>query len=539
MAIICAGGSVACAFPKDPYNEVLCLAKKVEPKFLFCHQRNLHWAEQLQTDMGYKVVGIVIGDSLDEIHIKSLSKTDDIYLFDSLFNYDHKQSKSLDYLPVACADPTTDVAFITMSSGTTGPPKAVPVSHRGCLRDLTFFGRGPAKRGVKFACSSSLDYVSGRITLLGAVQSGYTAVIIDCFEPKSYLEAVEKYKINVIYLGAASFYSLITYKHIENYDLSSVKVIFPMGAKIVYLDEMRDFIARCPQLTMIRQGYGATEISGCAMNAMSPEEYMKDCNNCGNLIPGMQAKIIDRKSGALLGCNEEGLLRIRCNTPFLGYYDAQRFKEPLKQLDTNSNVGNTGDSIKPFVQDSNTMDEDGFYITGDIAYFNDKEQLFIVGREKELMSCRGAKKVRPQELEDVISEHPLVSKVCVLGVPNKIQLTIHCPRAFIVPIKSAYDENVPLELTKRLKQDKHSPDEEELNFKNEGENKLCQLSQSRRKALARDLMDFVNERVGWEKQLTGGIMILDSLPILRSAGKINKTYLKSLIDVEIYGDRSC
>lgn len=538
LAIVCSGGVVACAFPKDPYSEVLYLARKVEPKFLFCHQRNLHWADKLHADLGYKLTGIVIGDSIETIHLKPSGAADSIYHFDHLFNYDHKQSKSLHRVPVACEHPGTEIAFITMSSGTTGPPKAVPVSHRNCARDLKAFGRGPARKGIRFACSASLDYVSGRLIILGSVQSGYTTIIIGSSDPKTYLEAVQKYKIHVVYLGAASFYSLITYKHIDDYDLSSVRVAFPMGAKIIFLDELRNFLAKHPSIVQVRQGYGASEFSGGAMNTMAPDDYLKDCDNCGTLLPGMQAKILDRKTGALLGPNQEGMLLMRCHSPFLGYYDAQRCKQPLKHLDNNANIGN-GEHSSPFVQDSSTFDEDGFYITGDIAYFNDKEELYIVGREKEMMSCRGAKKVLPQELEEIIAEHPAVSKVCVLGMPNKVQLTLHCPRAFIVPTRSSYDEQTPLQLTQRLEQAKSDPDdEEELKFEYLGENKLCQLSADRRKALAEDIMQFVNEHVGWEKQLTGGIIMLDSLPTLRSAGKIDKSYLKLLQNIEIYGDRS-
>lgn len=494
--------------------------------------------------MGYKVVGIMIADSIQTIHLEpAAGHADSIYHFNHLFHYDHRQSKSLHRLPVACLDLTKEIAFITMSSGTTGPPKAVPVSHKNCVRDLRSSGRGPSRKGLKFACSASLDYVSGRLIILGAIQTGFTAIIIDGFEPKSYLEMIEKFKINIVYLGAASFYGLITYKDIDNYDLSSVRVVFPMGAKIIFIEELRNFFAKHPHIIQVRQGYGASEISSGAMNTMTPEEYLKDCDNCGTLLAGTQAKIVDRKTGALLGVNQEGLIRIRGPAPFLGYYDAERAKGSIELLDKNANIGqDSADSkrVSPFFQDLNTIDEDGFYITGDIAYFNDREELYIVGREKEMMSCRGAKKVLPQELEEVISGHPSVSKVCVLGISSQIHLTLHCPRAFIVPTKSSYNEQVPLRLTERIEQAKVEPDDEQihLTFKNLGSSKLCRLSRARRQALADDVMKFVNERVGWEKQLTGGIVLIDHLPTLRAAGKVDKSYLRSLQDIEIYGDRS-
>lgn len=73
-----------------------------------------------------------------------------------------------------------------------------------------------------------------------------------------------------------------------------------------------------------------------------------------------------------------------------------------------------------------------------------------------------------------------------------------------------------------------------------GSAKLCRLDPQVRQLLAENLMLFVNERVGWEKQLTGGIVILDDIPTMRETGKMDKSYLRSLTekDVVVYGDQS-
>lgn len=80
----------------------------------------------------------------------------------------------------------------------------------------------------------------------------------------------------------------------------------------------------------------------------------------------------------------------------------------------------------------------------------------------------------------------------------------------------------------------------EAKLEHRGAHKLCRLDAQVRRLLAEDLMIFVNERVGWEKQLTGGIVILDDIPTLRETGKMNKSYLKGLTEEEfsIYGDLS-
>lgn len=511
--------------------ELLYLAEKVQPKFLFCHQKNLNWAKQLEIDLGYHVQAI----SMDQNNGSTDSKQQNLHAtFKELLNYDHTKSKSLHYVPVACKNIQQDVALITMSSGTTGRPKAVPTTHKKCITDLFSTTKRNQNRGLKMASPTSLDYVSSRLVVLGAIESGFTAIIMNGVDPKTLAEAIEKYKINILYLGADSFYAFITHKDLDNYDLSSLKLVFPMGAKIVYMDAMKEFLSKHPNITQLRQGFGASEICAGAINDMTPEEYVRDCDNCGRLLPGVKAKIVHPETGELLGPNQEGELHIKNANNFLGYYDARRLK-----INTHDNAN---DELSPFVSDATIFDQDGFYITGDLAKFNNKEELYIVGRQKELMSCRNSAKVLPQELERLIEQHPAVSKVSVLGIQSKTRLTIQCPRAFIVPKRNYYTDE-EIKPTQRLPPEQRGDlDEEEVedNLKFTGKHEFCKMSTNRRHKLSIDIMEFVDDRIGWEKRLTGGIVLIDEVPTLRSTGKVNKTYLRSLdLDqIEIYGDRS-
>jgi acyl-CoA synthetase (AMP-forming)/AMP-acid ligase II len=553
LGVLVAGGAICCAYHKDPYAELLYMAKKVEPKFLFCHANHLHWAEHLSADLGSQVVGIAMDGpqttTTSESGPRSVSATS---CFADMLAYEHLQAKSLGRLPVVVSERPMDkrVALISMSSGTTGNPKAIAQTHWNCLSDLVSIPRSHAN----FACSASLDYVSGRMIMFGAISSGYNVVILKDFEPKVYLEAIQAYKIASIFLGAASFYNLITYEHLDQYDISSVRCVFPMGAKIIYLDEMRKFLAEHPNIVQVRQGYGASELNAVAMNSVTPEEYLRDCDNCGKLLPGVRAKIVDTQSGRLLGPNERGVLCVRGGTVFPGYYDMERFRldrtrdkgglgHELEEAckENCAKIGPMADGEDCFVRDESVFDSDDFYITGDIAFFNDNEQLYIVGRQNELMSCRGAKKVLPQELENIIATHPAVSRVCVLGVPNKRELTLHCPRAFVVLKPECYhmdEKNITLAPKIGTRNEYLEQNEEQLG--RIGEHKLCSMNTATRHLIEQDLMEFVNERVGWEKQLTGGVVILDDMPISRSTGKVNKNYLRSLDlqRIEIYGDRS-
>lgn len=534
-AVICVGGIVACSYSCDPYAELLSLARKVDASFLFCHRKNIAWAAQLERDLGRPVKGVIM-----ERQLEQRPQHDH---FEQLFWYDSLKSSARARVPVACVDLKKQVSVITMSSGTSGKPKAVAQTHWNALAEL-LAGNRSAGRGINFACSASLDYISGRLILFGALHSGYQTIILDGFEPRTFLQACERYRVHIIYIGAASFYNLITYPHIDEFDLSSVKCVFPMGAKIIYLKELRAFFERHPHIERVRQGYGASEISGGAMNSMTPEEFLSDCENCGPLMPGMRAKIVHPTSGRLLGPNEQGILHLRGETVFPGYYDRERARKRSKTIDKISNLpASDCDLESPFINDSEVFDADGFYITGDYAYFNDKEQLYFVGRQKEMMNCRGLKRVLPQELEALLDQHPAVFKVCVLGVQNEREPTLHCPRAFVVPQASCYTD-AELPLSERLPTLNEELDrvigDELLEHTGNAAHPLCRLAAEHRRRLAEDLMQFINERVGWEKQLTGGVVLLDDIPTSRATGKFNKNYLRALspTEVELYGDRS-
>lgn len=539
LAIISAGGTVACVYPKDPYAELLYLARKVEPKYLFCHERNCQlWADQLSVDLNQRVRGISMGDPESEFDTLLLN-----------YNYAHSNEHSANRIPINLVENNNvndlkhHVALISMSSGTSGRPKAVAQTHWNVLADL-FANPRKSAQGLSFACCASLDYVSGRIIMFGSLHLGYQTILLNGFEPASYLEALARYKVRIIYIGAAAFYNLITYKHLDRYDLSSLRCVFPMGAKIIYLDELRKFFAKNPQIIQVRQGYGTSEFSGGAMNSFTPEEYLKDCDNCGRLLPGMRAKIIDPQSGRQMGVNELGIVHMRGETVFPGYYDMEFMRQNRKS--------------SPFVRaHGEVFDAEGYYITGDWAYFNEHEELYIVGRQKEMMCCRGAKKVLPAELEQVLEEHPAVAKVCVLGVANKLELTLHCPRAFVVPRGEYYtneeeynneeEENYKMSpsqprLSTTLNEELDGGELAKEKLTYSGVSKLCKLlePEARRHQLLEELMKFVNERVGWEKQLTGGLALLDDIPTSRATGKFNKNFLRSLTtdQVEFYGDRS-
>lgn len=333
-----------------------------------------------------------------------------------------------------------------MSSGTTGKPKAVPATHWSCLVDMIGFeSRINRAKDQVFATPAALDYTSGRMLQLGTIAYGNKLVLMDNFTIEKYLEIVQSHKVSALALGVSTLYNVITYDKVDEYDLSSLRTVFPMGAKVVFMDELRKFLDKLPNIKHVIYGYGASEYSVAVVSCVRPEDFLRSCDDCGSPLPGVYFKVVDTSSGEMLGPNVPGMLHVKSIPQFPGYYDIQekhrrrqdrmdKAKVPAMETDSDTTVDS------PFISNKDIFDADGFYITGDIGYLNEEGHVFIMGREKEVMACRGAKKVMPIELEELIGEHNCVSRVCVLGVPKRDESLVMCPRAFVVPVIECYQQ---------------------------------------------------------------------------------------------------
>lgn len=248
----------------------------------------------------------------------------------------------------------------------------------------------------------------------------------------------------------------------------------------------------------------------CNAKTISPQDFLADALNCGPLLPDVQMKIVDTQTNKLLATNNEGMICIKSPALFPVYYDAR--KEP------------------PFLGGEQVFDTDGFYITGDIGKINNKGELYVKGRLHETMTCRGALKVLPNELELALMRHPIVSQACVIGLPNPIQPSSHLPRAFIVLKERVESEFKPMCAS--------TYDSKLLSLQRRGKHNLCSLNAKLRHAIELDSAAQVKANLSYEKQLIGGLIILDSMPQLRQTGKFDKNYLRrlGLDEVEIFGD---
>lgn len=186
---------------------------------------------------------------------------------------------------------------------------------------------------------------------------------------------------------------------VSEYNLSSLKVINCGAAPLS--KELEEAVCQRLGNTIVRQGYGMTE-STISITVQTDTNHKS--GSVGTLVDGVIGKIIDVETGSNLGPNERGELLFKGNTIMKGYLD-----DPIATR--------------------NTIDTDGWLHTGDVGYFDETGEYFIVDRLKELIKYKGYQ-VPPAEIEGILLQHPKVLDVGVVGVPD--EKSGELPLAFVV-----------------------------------------------------------------------------------------------------------
>uniref|UniRef100_A0A182IKX0 AMP-dependent synthetase/ligase domain-containing protein n=1 Tax=Anopheles atroparvus TaxID=41427 RepID=A0A182IKX0_ANOAO len=289
------------------------------------------------------------------------------------------------YVPAYLGDSERRTAAIVCSSGTTGMPKAVCISHSQLI--APYQRTSQLDQGDTILCFSTLYWISGLQMLLTGVLNGIRRVITS--HPGTALRTIalcQRYEVTVLLVTPALAADVLRTLAGTGERLQSLK-LFAVGGCAVPAT-LRESINRQVLLSGRGRcfvGYGTSETGPVAY------EYVPRGDSVGFLIPGIQAKVVDEQ-GRSLGPDEPGELLVRPVHPFLGYH---------------------GDEVTT----ASALDAQGFVRTGDIARFDTDGFLYVVERLKEIFKYCGHQ-VAPAELEAVIGELPGVRLVVVVGVPD-------------------------------------------------------------------------------------------------------------------------
>lgn len=285
-------------------------------------------------------------------------------------------------------DPAQDVVTILHSSGSTGYPKGVLLTHRNMIANVMQTSLGaPSREHESVLAVPPFHHAFGLIMVMNSsLLNGATIVTMPRFDPEAYLRAVEEHRITRLFVVPTIAVLLAKSPLVDRYDLSSLDSIISGGAA---LDPEIARMVRERLDCRINQGYGLTE---ALVSFMQPENSLATAS-VGRPTANIECKIIDTTTGAELGPNQDGEILVRGPHVMKGYLDAE---EATRKV----------------------LEPDGFLHTGDLGHVDENGELFIVDRIKELIKYKG-QQVSPVELEAVLMTHPKVTDAAVVGVPDE------------------------------------------------------------------------------------------------------------------------
>lgn len=288
-------------------------------------------------------------------------------------------------------DPQKDLISLPYSSGTTGLPKGVMLTHHNLVANIC------QMEGLRYfyetdtlICILPLFHIYGLVVVLNmGLYSGATIVMMPRFDLETFLKAVQDYDVTLAHLVPPIVLALSKHPIVDNYRLPKLKTIFS-GAAPLGEDLTRACMDRLG--ITVRQGYGMTETSPVTHSSPAPPLDIK-FGSVGVPAPNTECKIIDLETGAPLGPGEKGEVCVRGPQVMIGYLNNP---EATAQ----------------------TIDADGWLHTGDIGYADEDGHFFIVDRAKELIKYKGLQ-VAPAELEAVLLSHPSVADAAVIPYPDE------------------------------------------------------------------------------------------------------------------------
>jgi len=288
-------------------------------------------------------------------------------------------------------DPSGDIAVLQFTGGTTGRPKAAMLSHRNLLANADQVGCrvGDIRDGKERVMGVlPLSHVFGMTLIMNlGIAAGAELVLLPRFELEQFLRTIEDRRITFL-IGVPTIFTAVTdCKNLDSYDFSSLKYCVSGGAPLLPAVKQRlENRAGCKLV----EGYGLTECSP-VVACNSPLGVPKE-GSVGPALPNTVIEIRDLDgSGGFLPPGEKGEVCVMGPQLMAGYYE--------RPEETESTI------------------VDGRLHTGDVGYLDEDGYLFLVDRIKDLILC-GGYNVYPSVVEGVISEHPAVLEVAVIGVPD-------------------------------------------------------------------------------------------------------------------------
>jgi fatty-acyl-CoA synthase len=286
-----------------------------------------------------------------------------------------------------------DPINIQYTSGTTGFPKAVVLSHHNILNNAYFSARAMHFTEHDRLCIPVPFYHCFGMVLanLLCLSAGACMVIpSEHFDAASVLHAIETERCTAVHGVPTMFIAELEHPDFKNYDLSSLRTGIMAGAPCP--EPLMKRVIEQMHCSEILIGYGETEASPLTHLTTRDDSMERRTQTVGRNLPHQEVKIVDVESGATLPLGEIGEICFRGYHIMRGYYG-----EPEKTAET--------------------IDANGWLFSGDLGTMDADGYVQITGRRKEMI-IRGGENIYPREIEEFIFTHPKVAQVAVFGIPD-------------------------------------------------------------------------------------------------------------------------
>ena len=302
--------------------------------------------------------------------------------------------------PAVTIDTRKDIVVLPYSSGTTGLPKGVMLTHYNLVANV--------------CQAAAVEQLSEKDTLIGvlpfyhiygmllimnvSLRQGATVVTMPRFDPEQFLQIIQDHKVTRMHLVPPILLFLAKHPLVEKFNLSSLQVLMSGAAPLsVALSDAAAARLNC----VVKQAYGLTETSPATH--ITPDNRVKP-GAAGPCVPNTECQIVDLETNQPVGADTRGEVWLRGPQVMLGYLN-------------NPNAT------------ASMVDSNGWLHSGDIGYCDSDGYLYVVDRLKELIKYKGYQ-VAPAELEALLLTHPDISDAAVIPKPDAEAGEI--PKAFVV-----------------------------------------------------------------------------------------------------------
>ncbi|MCL4268156.1 MAG: AMP-binding protein [Anaerolineales bacterium] len=283
----------------------------------------------------------------------------------------------------------SDTAVIIYTSGTTGRPKGAEIAHGNLISNLNALHEawGWASNDVLLHVLPIFHVHGLFVALHGALHAGATTLLMREFNAQKTLELLSSGQCTVFMAVPTIHQRLLDFPNANRYNFARVRLITSGSDRLP--DEAFSGYQTTFGYTLLER-YGMTETG---MNCSNPLNGERRIGSVGMPLPGVEVRIVNAETRAVLATGDIGEVEIRGANVFKGYW-----RQPEKT--------------------SASFSADGWFKTGDLGYLEADGYLTLCGRSKDLI-ISGGLNIYPPEVERVLAEHPAVNACAVIGCPDR------------------------------------------------------------------------------------------------------------------------